>query len=266
MSNIEKSNTIGKNAHTAMRHYLDNRLVPIITTENEMFKRMGSGTCIRIKDKYFIFSAGHVIKNHKNNNESLLLGSWDLNSPNVTDFIKTDYIDDDENIIDIGYIEISKDNAKTLGKIFVDFEVIKTNVCELKNDEVLVSGYPDEIRSVEEKGKFNVHTVRASHYRGRTIPTIEFPLHLSLEKHIVIKYPEFAEDSLGKKIKLPDAPGISGGSIWAMNAKTKGIWSPDNTNFIGIQISWHPKNRYLVGMQIQFLINLIKKDYKNLID
>lgn len=113
----------------------------------------------------------------------------------------------------------------------------RNNISELQNDEVLTSGYPETIRSVEEKGKFNIHTVRASHYRGQTIPTIEFPLHLSNKKHIVIKYPKIAEDSLGKKVKLPDAPGISGGSIWAMNAKTKGIWSPENTNLYRIQIS-----------------------------
>lgn len=261
---MDKNKIIGGKAHTAMRHYLDNRLVPIITTKNDKFKGIGSGTCIQIKDKYFIFTAGHVVNINKKNDESLLLASWKLNSQNITEFIRTAFIDDDEKGVDIGYIEISKENAKILDKIFINNKVLKNNVNDLPKDDVLVSGYPFAIMTVEQTDKFNIHTVRASHFRTVTIPTIEFPLHLDSEKHIVLNYQKIVEDSHGNTVEIPDAPGISGGSIWAMNANIKGIWSPDEANLIGIQSSWSKNNRYLVGVQIQYLTDLIKRDYGNI--
>ncbi|MBU0529737.1 hypothetical protein KKF86_08295, partial [bacterium] len=212
-----------------------------------------------------IFTAGHVVNVNKENDESLLLASWELNSPNVTEFNRTAYIDDNNEGIDVGYIEISKENAKILGKKFVNYKVIKNNINHLPKDDVIVSGYPFAIISIEKTDKFNIHTVRASYFRTATVPTIKFPLHLSSEKHIVLNYQKIVEDSYGNKVKIPDAPGISGGSIWAMNANIKGIWSPENTNLIGIQFSWHKKNRYLVGMQIQYLVNLIIDEYEGII-
>lgn len=264
MSNLEKAKATSSNAQTAMRYYLDDRLVPVITRYKEKTKDIGSGTCIKIKGKYFIITAGHVISNYNLKDISLLLAGAGRPPYHVTKFINIGYNFDESNDIDVGYIEISEKEAKKLGKKFIEHDPFKFNVSHFNEDTVLVSGYPCELIKLDQTKDFNIYTVRASHFQTMTLPTDKWPKRFGVDKHILLNYQELVEDSDGNTVKIPDAPGISGGSIWAINAKTKGIWSPQNTNLIGIQSLWNQKERYLVGIQIQHWINLIKTNYDDL--
>lgn len=266
MSKIERAKRLSNESLTAMRYYLDDRLVPVILRENKKFKEISTGTCVKIRNKYFIITAGHNICKHNKGNKSLLLGSWKLHTHNVTNFINIDYLFNDEKNIDVGFIEISQGEANGLEKTFIENCIFKPNINELSGDLVLVSGYPRKLVALEKTDEFNIYTTKASHFQTATLSTDNWPVNLNPSTNILLQYPESVEDSKGNKVKIPDAPGISGGSMWTMNVKTNRIWAPQNANLIGIQSKWHPNKRYLIGVQIQFLVDLINKNYDGIIE
>lgn len=264
MSNLDKSIATSKSAITAMRFHLDNRLVPVIIRYKEKAVRIGSGTCLKIKDRYFIITAGHVISENEEKYKSILLAGAGRPPQHVTNFKNIGYVVDEANGIDIGYIELSKGESEKLGKIFIEPNVFKSNINHLKEDATLVCGYPGEVIKRKQTADKNIYTVRAIHFQTITMPPNKWPKRFSIENHILLEYPKMVEDRNGNSVKIPDAPGISGGGIWALNAKIKGIWSPEVTNLIGIQSLWNPKKRFLVGIQIQHWTNLINSIYQEL--
>lgn len=264
MSDLERAKATSNSALTAMRHYLDIRLVPIFTRYREKAFSIGSGTCLKIKDRYFIITAGHVISDYSKKDISILLAGWGKSPLHVTNFLNIGYIDDEASGLDIGYLEISKEEAEKLQKEFIEPNVFRTNINHLTNDTVLSCGYPDEIIKREQTEDFNRYTVRASHFQTMTLPADKWPENFNNGIHILLKYPKMVEDVDGNSVKIPDAPGISGGGIWAMNAKFDGIWSTGITNLIGIHTRWNSKERFLVGVQIQHWINLINRNYDDI--
>lgn len=264
MSDLERARATSSSALTAMRYYLDEIAVPIFKRYKERAYEIGSGTCIKINNRYFIITAGHVINNHNKKDQSILLGGWGKNPQHATNIVNIGLILNPARGIDVGYIEISEEDFIKINKAFIEPSAIQPYTNFLDNDNVLSCGYPGAIIDWEQTDEFNKYTVRASHFQTSTISPDEWPVGYDDEINIILKYPEMAENVDGNSVQLPDAPGISGGGIWTMNARIKGIWSPEKNNLLGIHTMWESEDKYLVGIQIQHLINLINHDYEDI--
>lgn len=237
-----------------MRHHLDAIVVAIISDEEGHSREIGSGTCINLNGRYFILTAGHVLRDALSKGRGI--GIVGRGQPNpLIDHYRGIILDD---ILDLGWIEIDTDDAEILRKSFISIERLKCSVQHLVADPVMICGYPAALISIHSIGDWHRLRIQPLCFQTVTIEPDAIPDAGDKTSEIFIKYPETGiEGEEGQTIELPEPYGISGGGIWVLNAKTKGPWSPDKAELIGIEHSWSESHRYLRGTQVQYGLDLI---------
>ena len=248
----------------AMREHLDTRIVPILLKKGNEIRDIGSGTCLRVRNKFFVITAGHVIEEVASNRRTMSLVGSGTPGPEITVVRRIGYTWDESSGVDVGYIELLGGKLTDLGKEFISVDDLEPNINHLQNDAISVWGYPAEFVRREQISERTALIVRPMHVQTLTIAPDDWPSGKKREVHILLKYPQEGEDRSGNPTPIPDAPGISGGSMWALGARNKDIWAPEKARMIGIQCSWHRRRRYLVGMQIQHCISKLVQDYPDL--
>jgi hypothetical protein len=257
----EKEKVFLANYTEAIVRHLDSRCVGIVTYKNGSF---GSGVCVEIGGKYFVATAAHVIQGCTEEDVTTIHTRAPSNQKTHIVSIGSNGGGDD--VVDVGYLEIDPQYAKSMGKEFVDLGRLESGCSELPNDLAVVYGYPAELTDIElfkEKGI----AVQPIGYVTPTKTHSDVAKQLDYspiqQNDIYLEYPEDGNIlTNGKAVKkMPEAPGMSGGGIWSTNVNYAGIWVADMCKLIAIQRSWNPCVRYLRGTQIQHWLQLIKANF-----
>ncbi len=249
----------------AMLAYVEDHTVAIVLSSEGHLKGNGTGICISIGDKILVFTAGHILFEASQKNLEIEIIGKGSPSPVVTDVISTNYLLDD--VIDAGYIEISKESLDGLGKEAIKISQIRGDQAFLEDKLAVVAGFSAALRQSEPipRSDYNRIKLRILSLQTVVLDPKEWNVTLqNLDKppnrdaHIFLQYPESGvTDLTGEIIDVPAAFGISGGGIWALHQNKPGLWSPDYTKLIGIQYFWYPSLRLAKAIQIQHLLALV---------
>lgn len=262
LSTEELLGLIGGQTEALVRN-LDDRCVGIVGLKGETPSEIGSGTCITVGDRFFVATAAHVIEDYSNQ-ELFIVHTRDPS--NVwTEIIgrgaKGGGRKDPE---DVAFLELSREAATALGKIFVEVSMLRTGVSDLGDDDnALVYGYPAEKvdPALFAQKKLRLQPV------GYLTPTKALGSTGALARPADAAYDLFLEyPTVGNLLPsgehlatLPAAPGMSGGSVWETGLPVSGVWAPAKCRLVAIQRSW-AKNDWLRCTQIQHWLRLVRSE------
>jgi hypothetical protein len=60
-----------------------------------------------------------------------------------------------------------------------------------------------------------------------------------------------------------EAPGLSSGGIWTVEANATGVWTPERCEFIGIEHAWL-RWKWVKGSQVQHFLALVARTIPDL--
>lgn len=250
-------------SNEALIRHLEKRTVAIVSFDGDTPSEIGSGTCIKIEGRYLVATAAHVISKVSVGDIVLV----PTGGPNPVSHrprvigrgTSGGELNDD---VDVGWLEIHPDDVQMLRKDFDPPDRIVSGIQHLPDDLALLCGYPGELipKDLLERKFLGVQPVG---YYTTTIGTSNWPLPSKQEFDIYLDYnTQDAVSTDGEKIKMPDAPGFSGGGIWAAHANVQKdtIWSPSAASLIAIDRSWFKEKQWARGTQIQHWLRLIDQD------
>lgn len=224
--------------------------------------KVGSGVLVQLNSHYFVATAAHNIANCSAS--QIIIAHEDQYSthrPAIINMNATPGNDNDK--IDVGYIEIDIATARTFTKDFLTEGRLEKNYDHCKDDWACMAGCPAELVPQE--------PAKRGHLFGNAItiwcdPCLraEWPEDVDEQRDIVLDYTKkgiFLE--AGREIKNPNPEGFSGAGIWRVppNPTEGSVWSPESSKLIGLQKSWLPRSRKLFGTQIPYWLNFVSSDY-----
>ena len=221
----------------------------------------GSGTCVTIGGRFFVATAAHVILEHKK------LG-YAITSETTTDFVyfmkgaglRGGRQGDD---VDLGWLELNNDHARALGREFLPLQRMRTH-CNGRNEALAVSGAPtvDQQRDSSSRDK-PILSLGAQWFSvGALLKREELGEDPDLARKLYLHWPKHVEDNSGTIVEHPEAFGISGGGVWALNLAQEG-WGPRCIQLVGIEYSWAHRgvpDRFLRAYQIQLWLQMLAED------
>jgi len=232
-------------------------------TDGSVF--IGSGTCIRIGNQYFIATAAHNFLRIESDDQIVIVKPDKWSREHVPFIRRNSTSGDDDDNVDVGWIELSFDVQAELNRDFVPLERLRPSANPIPGTFYLVLGSPAQFVSKEllESGKLAIEPMTLLTYSpeqatsGVSVdPRIDMLLDYSGEAR---RY-----DST-RRIVLPEPHGMSGGSIWEITPPNPGqIWSPDGASIVGIEKSWIRGKCQLKGTQVRHWLNLISNDFPDL--
>ncbi len=219
----------------------------------------GSGTCVIIGGRYFIATAGHVMKGYPKTR--FFVSTPREDSDLVLDFIDGNAVDDEERG-DVGWLELTAASAKIANREFLPLERIRTH-CAGTEDELIVYGSPVSRYkcSTAEDGK-EVHTKLAQWWGTRALMDDHDIREPSDPRRMYLKWPKWSLNHDGTRNEYPEPGGISGGAVWALNSKQP-TWTGDHIQLVGIEYSQRRDGvpeRYLRAYQMQVWLELLATD------
>jgi hypothetical protein len=261
----EKERAFIANYAKAIVTHLNSRCVGIITFENEK-PAYGSGVCVVIGENYFVATAAHVIQGCTK--EDITTIHTRTPSNKKTPIISIGSNGGEDDIVDVGYLEIDPKYAKSMGKEFVDLSRLDPDHSELPNDLVAVYGCPEELinKDLLQRKGIRIQPIGYVTITKAQSEVTKLSSYFSTpsQKHdIYLEYPEEGNtlDTGMPSEKMPETLGMSGGGIWSTNVNSVGSWVADNCKLIAIQRSWNSGARFLRGTQIQHWLQLIKANF-----
>jgi hypothetical protein len=255
-------------AADALVPHMQTRSLAIVGMMDGKPNGVGSGTCIRIDDRYFIATCAHVIAPYETRNLRLIHSL----EPSVTEFniLRTGLRGGVAGDIDVAWLELDPRDLATLGKQFIDHRRVRPHTPHLPDDLAVLFGFPGKLLSPEKTpdGELIGLGARPIAYHTGTLAPDQYPNSdppPDLEVDMFLDYPSDGNIlTSGSSAELPPAPGLSGGGIWSSGVTTEGIWSPEGAALIGIEKSWPGKHVYVRGTQIQHWFRMLAEDLPEL--
>jgi hypothetical protein len=241
-------------------------IVPVDRAARQLFPGdAGSGTCVTIGGRYFVATAAHVILDYQSK-------AFAISAPAMTDFVhrlkgaglRGGGPRDDE---DIGWLELTASHANTLERAFLPLARVRTH-CDGNNEALAVAGAPIayQTRDATPNEKPTL-TVGAQWFPvaalGRQEDLNETP---ELSRRLYLHWPRLVDECDGNVVEQPDAPGMSGGGVWALNIEQPN-WSARCAQLVGIEYSWAHRgvpDRFLRAYQIQLWLRMVADDHPEL--
>lgn len=221
----------------------------------------GSGTCITVGGRFFVATAAHVIHEHRER-------PYLIASARTTDFVPflkgAGFRGGKQGeAIDVGWLELTDAHAKALGRAFLNLQRLRTH-CTGNGEALAICGAPITLQqkkpSPEGKPLLSVGAqcfmIQA---RGLKEDLGEEP---DLTRNIYMHWPKRLVQNDGTSVEYPEAPGISGGGVWAVNANHP-RWSASCIQLVGIEHSWAHRgvpDRFLRANQIQLWLQMLAED------
>lgn len=240
----------------ALRYHIARHSVTLVTCSNGTPKDLGSGTCIQYNGHFGIATAAHVVRGVEPKDVAIVYKSsaTELNSYFAS--ILTNGGDDDDPL-DVAFLQLSNEGVAELQqhKSFLPPTRVRAGVSTLTDDLFVVYGTPREF--------INDELLKSKQLEARpmayvTVSPEVWPSKLVRSNDIALEYPERGNilTADGTPTTLPNAEGLSGGGVWVESARKEGIWSPEDALSVGIEVSWHPGERWVRGNQIQHVLSL----------
>lgn len=232
----------------------ERRLVPL---------HQGSGTCVRIGGRYLVATAAHVVSDVGTDRYAVLTPVTTKGALKVVGGGHRGGQQGDAR--DVGWLELAPGAARLAGRAFLDlprFAAYRTGV----GDDLAVYGAPAELgikRTVDGEPHF---TAVSGVWPTRAM-TEEQVGPDTTGCRIFLDWPSSVECHDGSYERYPEASGISGGAIWALNLTGHGdAWRADQMQLIGVQFAVQKANgyRYLIGQQMQTWLEMVAEDIPEL--
>lgn len=241
-------------------------IVPILPDmQNLDPSAMGSGTCIRIGGRYFIATAAHVIMGRRFNQHFLLttnLTNWSLRivGGNVRGGGQADYLD-------IGWLELHDRAAALAERSWLDVARLRTHC--VGDEDLVVFGSPQS--DAEHQTHIDGSPVLRANGGWWATRAITDARDLASEDKLgdskmYLKWPRLIKGHNGEYYETPNAPGISGGGVWATNLRHT-PWHAEYAQLVGIEYAWARTgvpDRYLKALQIQTWLEMVRDDIPEL--
>ncbi len=235
----------------------------------------GTGISIKIGDRLFVATAGHVIS--KNHEYLLVLRNGVVHS--ISSFVAR-HIDEHA---DVGLLEVAADDYEYLIEGCASLANVYTQPEQRAENSVIVGGYPGEYivrtarKQITEDSDLEVQLCNSLCYLSVTIPVRKWPTEGTERKpeegrdvfvdyepgDMFVSLPNTVDIDQAESLQCPKLPGMSGGGIWLLQSKDDVIWRPD-AKLIGIQCSVHEQYKWMRGSLIHTWLRLVAKEYPEL--
>lgn len=206
----------------------------------ETFEPRGSGVLFQHDGRYFLLSAGHVLKcllSNKNPDRPLLI---EMGIPNGKELIMVSgQLDvNDEDHIDIGLMELQKEVVEDLNDYysFLTIDNVGIGHIGVATMQYVISGFPIE----NTKGRRNPIDIKTKPIHLSTL-IVPQPSMGELPKwQVAYAYNRLAaiDSHTGNRIIGPEAIGVSGGGAWFVEVDDTGSLT-HNYKLAGIAVQ-HP--------------------------
>jgi len=243
--------------NNSVRDHLQFIGVAIVGTRDGAPHDIGSGTCIAIDGRHFVATADHVIRDFPDD-ELLLI--TELDGQTWTPGIRAR---GSEPRLDLAWIELVPGAEEHMSRNFIGLERVRPHCHDIGEDVAAVYGFPS--RLVEHVPGSKRIDVQPLCFGTGTIDGSTVSTTYASDEDLYLGFPyDELSGSDGKPITDPiEAPGLSGGGIWALDINRKGIWTPESARLIGIQHSWL-RWQWVRGTQIQHWLALVARDLPEL--
>ncbi len=246
----------------AMLQHTFNFLVGILQFKTDGSVFVGSGITIEIEGHFFIATAAHNLSGSRDS-ELVIVKSSNASDERIAYRRRCSSEMAPEYEVDVGFLEISPDEALSFDKRFLRLSRLKPFTNHTENS-VFLSGYPASVIPAE-KASRGVFQLGAVGYLTTTrVPVVQEGYNDS--KDIYVDYePKAIRVDTHEHIHTPGPYGLSGCGIWAFPPIREGkVWSPEESVLIGIERSWLRNRQLVVGTQIQHWIEIVATHYNDL--
>lgn len=261
---------LASEAQRGLMTQVHSRGVGIVQLKNQQEIGLGSGTCVRIGDRYFIATAAHVICDAPINELCLVPeGGPTPHSRRVALLGMKWSGGGDYDDIDVGWIEVEPAAAKRMnGKTFITLDRVLP-FCTPKRGKqmILLWGAPWALvdqRALQEHYRVDV---RFATFLTPPLPRSRWPWRGKGRNDIFLSYP--TNDQTTRRVSddapavPPNPQGMSGGGMW-LHEFSDEVWLPERSMLIGIDRSWSPSEQYARGTRIEHWLRLVAKDFPDL--
>lgn len=205
---------------------------------------IGSGTCIELRGRYFIATAGHNLTGV----ESVVPVS-SYSAPGATLEVACMVAIPDPH--DLGIIEVTPTSARASQKRFLAYERLFAGDRPDGGAPALIHGYPAQLvpqgRLTQDREFISQPIV----LRGSLLALDYWPQYektpLDPDRDLVLELSDTSiVPDIGEQTPTPDVRGVSGGGVWTVPDAADGIvWSAERSTLIGIQRARHGQNNRL---------------------
>ena len=224
---------------------------------------LGSGTCLRIGQRFFVATAAHVVCD---------VAARDIyivhQKSRSRDWTPIDRVGarggGRGEAIDVGYLEISASTAQTMSCDFL--ELSRLDLADtLPTEAHFMFGFPAELRTGIHPERELVRVIFMAYMTEKVSPE-HAPAQVEDERHIALEYLE--KGVIGPtdhSVEMPEPGGISGGSIWAFRLGADDrLLSAENARWVGIQHTFVRSRRIEYGSRVGDLLTLLVDDYRDI--
>jgi hypothetical protein len=226
--------------------------------------QQGSGTCIRIGGRFFVATAAHVIQNYPQEYYAVFSPEPLDGAVKIRGGGKRGGGNGER---DIAWLELTSGAAALLRRSFLDLARIAP-YHDGKNDDLCVYGAPLQDRTRGELNGKPVYSAGGSMWATRAPSPEELPREpKSDEVHLL--WPRSVVGHDGERYDYPEASGISGGAVWALNVRGHDQdWRADQAQLIGIEFAQRKEHacRHLVAQRMWCWLEMVAEDVPELRD
>ncbi len=223
----------------------------------------GSGTCVRIGGRFFVATAAHLVSKFPSLRYAVLTPSTTNEVLRVRGGGRRGGGLRDE--VDVAWLELAPRGAAIAGRHFLDLARLGA-YRDGRGEDVSVYGAPTQLGIRGEREGLPSYTAVGRMFPTRAMSRAEVG-EVDHARRIHLHWPRIVAGHNDESFEYPEAPGLSGGAIWAMNTDTHGEgWRADLAQLIGIEFAVQRARgyRYLIGQQLQVWLEMVAEDVPEL--
>ncbi len=233
---------------------------------------MFSGTFVQIKDRLFICTAAHCLK------DDSLTRYWmvddetrfhDQPRPTMIAVHRSATDPPDVGIVELDFATFRQHSTKQPCAI----DRLRIRGTGRQDYPVTLIGTPGELMQSRRDGKLTLADVIGASWNctteaptGAVWPKVDPPANPLFD--IILDYPSGNDTArrleTNTPTTLPDPEGMSGGGLWDQGFGENALWKPEDAFLIGVQTSWHANRRYIRAVQIVHWLRLVHQHYPDL--
>lgn len=219
----------------------------------------GSGTCIRIAGRFFIATAAHVVLGFPET--SYWVATPTTTTGGLTVIGGGRRGGRNGQALDAAWLELPSSAASAAGRYFLDIARLGPYRNDL-GEPVRVYGFPIEHQERRANSAQAVGTTWTT--RGLAEEDVA---GVDRSRRLYLEWLRMVPGLNDQSYEQPDAHGLSGGGIWAINTRAHGeAWRPDQAQLIGIQfaVDRDQGHCHLIGQQIHVWLEMVAEDLPEL--
>jgi hypothetical protein len=207
---------LGSHVSAAVESYAKWHSAALVLFFAENHVEVGSATCVQFGDRFLLATAAHNIAELDSEDIRIVapLSTSEAWLPIASRNWRL------EDLLDVGWLEITETVALSSGLSFIDAEMLAPFEEPTPESLYLAQGIPAELSSAS----------------GRTISLTSLAyMTIPVEPGSTAPHLEIVLDYSGSESPLPIPEGMSGGGIWSIqNNFDLQVWAPENSRLVGI--------------------------------